>query len=70
MDKELKEFFKKEYDSVKVPHGLKERILRKENKRIYLMAAVSASAFVVFIFMLATELSAQFDSIISGIALP
>ncbi len=70
MDEELKEFFKKEYDAVKIPHGLKKRILTEGNRKIYIMAAVSASAFVLFIFMLFAEFSAQFDSIINAITLP
>ncbi len=70
MDEELREFFKKEYDAIEVPHGLKKQILKGKNQKIYLMAAVSVSAFVIFILMLFAEFSAQFDSVINAITLP
>ncbi len=70
MNEELKKFFKSEYESVEVPHELKKKILSGENRKIYVMAAVSVSAFVIFIIMMFTEFSAQFDSIINAITLP
>ncbi len=69
-DRELREFFKKEYDAVKIPDELKQKILQGGNRKIYLLAAISASAFVAFILLMIMEISPQIDGIISALSLP
>jgi len=70
MDDKIKQFFKEEYDKIEVPKGLKRKILFGENNKIFVIAAVSASAFVVFLVLTFVQFSPMFDSIITGIVLP
>ncbi len=70
MDEKIEQFFKEEYDRIEVPKGLKRKILIRENNRIFVIAAVSASAFVLFLALTFVQFSPMFDSIITGITLP
>ncbi len=70
MEDKIEQFFKEEYDKIKVPKGLKRKILSGENNKIFIIAAVSASAFVLFLALTFVQFSPMFDSIITGLTLP
>ncbi len=70
MEDKIEQFFKEEYDRINVPRGLKRKILSGESSKIFIIAAVSASAFVVFLALTFVQFSPMFDSIIKGLTLP
>ncbi len=70
MDEKLYSYFKNEYEKITPLNGLKKEILNKNKKGIYLLAALSSSVFLVFIFSLIVQLSPTLDGIITNIVLP
>ena len=70
MDEKIKAYFKGKYDRIEVPRGLKKKILSKENRGIFVIAAVSASVFVLFLIAAFSEFYPALDNILTNIALP
>ena len=70
MEDKIEQFFKEEYDGIDVPKSLKRKILSGESSKIFIIAAVSASAFVVFLALTFVQFSPMFDNIITGLTLP
>jgi hypothetical protein len=70
MDEKIYSFFKEEYEKIPAPGGLKKRILKGERKKIFILAAISSSLFLVFMFSLFLEFSPTLDGVISNIVFP
>ena len=70
MDDKIYNYFKEEYEKVNVPEGIERKILTKDKRKIFTLAAISSSIFVVFILSLVLEFSPTFDSVISNIVFP
>ncbi len=70
MDDKIYNYFKEEYEKVSIPKTLKRKILTRDKRKIFTLAAISSSIFVVFILSLVLEFSPTFDSVISNIVFP
>jgi uncharacterized membrane protein YqhA len=70
MDEEIREYFITQYDKIKVPGDLQQKILGRQKEKIYAFAIAISSVFLFSIFSILLELSPSMDSILMTVSLP
>jgi len=70
MDEEIREYFTTQYNRIKVPGDLQQKILGRQREQIYVFAIAISSVFLFSIFSILLELSPSMDSILMTVSLP
>ncbi|MEA3312896.1 MAG: hypothetical protein U9Q18_00795 [Caldisericota bacterium] len=70
MDEEIREYFTTQYNRIKVPEDLPQKILGERKEKIYAFVIAISSVFLFSIFSILFELSPSMDSILMTVSLP
>ena len=70
MNEKIYSYFEREYGRINPPKKLKAKLLGREKRKIFTLAAISSSLFIVFILSLIVEFSPAFDQVIMNINFP
>lgn len=70
MNDKIKDYFAEQYNRIKPPLELKQKILRGSKNQDYIFAIVVLSIFLVSVLSVLFQLSQPMDNIINSIMLP